>query len=300
MSVALNQFVDFENLKRQDDRRSEIQPTEIIFVDQVAPNKQVFTAPQIATNGPPTEMRIVVQNFDGRGSLQQQQSISGSRVTIDPISKNISANGPGWVSTHDLQKPTSDSTSTSPNPLASFSGTASNGNAKPISYIRVNFAGELKIDGQTNQMDIADRVRTLYMTTDDWRLNIDPDRIPASARQAAVLLTSQQMTLARWKPREAAEEQHELTAKGNVRIKGDSIDLNSDRVSYNQINDMLVVNGTTRTPAKIRYRPLPGKSTNAAGWQEFSAEKFKYQVATQSISVDGVKKIKGTGAIRLN
>jgi hypothetical protein len=300
MSVALNRFIDFDNIKSESVRQSETKPTEIIFIDRVDPAKQVFQASKTGSVKQHSAMQILVQNIDELGILNRQQSISADRVTINPISKNILANGPGWVSTHDLQKPKTATASASKNPLARFSDSNSNGESLPISFVRINFAGDLKINGSTNQMNIDDRVRTLYMATDDWGLNVDPDRIPAAMRKSAVLLTSQKMTLARWQPRESSEEQHELTARGNVRIMGDSIDLNSDRVSYNQINDMLVVNGTTRTPAKIRYRQVPGRSNSATGWQEFSAEKFKYQIATQSISVDGVKKVKGTGAIRLN
>ena len=78
-----------------------------------------------------------------------------------------------------------------------------------------------------------------------------------------------------------------MIADGNVRIFGDTIDLSANRVSYNQVNDMLVVNGTTRTAANIRYQEGTGR---ARSWQEFSAEKFEYQISSQSVNVSGVRK----------
>jgi len=78
-----------------------------------------------------------------------------------------------------------------------------------------------------------------------------------------------------------------MIADGNVRIFGDTIDLSSNRVSYNQANDMLVVNGTNRTAANIRYRKAAGPKR---AWQEFSGEKFEYQIGSQTVNINGLQK----------
>ena len=145
----------------------------------------------------------------------------------------------------------------------------------------------MTVEAATNQMTISDRVRTVHLQTDDWRTNADPDQIPPELQSIATVLTSERLTLARWEPRDAIEPTHEMIADGNVRILGETIDLSANRVSYNQANDMLVVNGTTRTAANIRYQEGTGRTR---AWQEFSAEKFEYQISSQTINVSGVRK----------
>ena len=159
--------------------------------------------------------------------------------------------------------------------------------SKPITFIRANFSDSMNIDAVKNQMTLSGRVRTVYLQTDDWNSNPDPDRIPPALQSEAIVLTSEQLVLARWQPRDATAMTHELIASGNVRILGTTIDLSADRVSYNQGNDMLVVNGTNRSAARIRFREAAGPTKP---WQEFTAEKFEYQIASQTVNVNGVQK----------
>ena len=290
MSVALNRKVDFKQLKKNDGTRitkpQDIKPTELIFVDQVDPLNQVFGQVPVTPNYKPSPPLIFNRFFDASGKLLQQQTISSKKVRVDPISKNIFADGAGWFSTHDLRTPsgTSSKRSSSP-PLAGMAGKRDDPN-KPITFVRANFSGQMTVEAAKNQMTISDHVRTVHLQTDDWRTNADPDRIPPELQSTATSLTSERLTLARWQPRDAAEPTHEMIADGNVRIFGDTIDLSANRVSYNQVNDMLVVNGTTRTAANIRYQEGTGRTR---AWQEFTAEKFEYQISSQTINVSGVR-----------
>lgn len=291
MSVALNRYVDFEQLKQNADEGlatpQDIKPTELIFIDQVDPLNQVFGQVPVAPNFKPAAPLISNRFFDASGKLLQQQTVSSKKVRVDPTSKNIFADGPGWVSTHDLRPPgSSNANRSSTTPLARMAVKRNDIN-KPITFVRANFSGQLAIEAEKNQMTISGRVRTVHLQTDDWRTNADPDRIPLELQSSATLLTSERLTLARWQPRDAAEPTHEMIADGNVRIFGDSIDLSASRVSYNQANDMLVVNGTTRTAAAIRYRQATGPSQS---WQDFTAEKFEYNIASQTININGVRK----------
>ena len=291
MSVALNRYVDFEQLKQNGGagitKPQDIKPTELIFIDQVDPLNQVFGQVPVAPNFKPSPPLIFNRFFDASGNLLQQQTISSKKVRVDPVSKNIFADGEGWFSTHDLRTPSRNNANRhSAPPLAGLAGKR-NDASKPITFVRANFSGQMKVEAAKNQMTISDRVRTVHLQTDDWRTNADPDRIPPELQPTATSLTSERLTLARWQPRDAAEPTHEMIADGNVRIFGDTIDLSANRVSYNQVNDMLVVNGTTRTAANIRYQEGTGR---ARSWQEFSAEKFEYQISSQSVNVSGVRK----------
>ena len=291
MSVALNRRVDFEQLKQNGDdgitKPQDIKPTELIFIDQVDPLNQVFGQVPVAPNFKPSPPMIFNRFFDASGNLLQQQTISSKKVRVDPVSKNIFADGEGWFSTHDLRTPSRNNANRhSAPPLAGLAGKR-NDASKPITFVRANFSGQMKVEAAKNQMTISDRVRTVHLQTDDWRTNADPDRIPPELQPTATSLTSERLTLARWQPRDAAEPTHEMIADGNVRIFGDTIDLSANRVSYNQVNDMLVVNGTTRTAANIRYQEGTGRTR---AWQEFSAEKFEYQISSQTVNVSGVRK----------
>ena len=291
MSVALNRYVDFEQLKQDDGtgitKPQDIKPTELIFIDQVDPLNQVFGQVPVAPNSKPSPPMIFNRFYDASGKLLQQQTISSKQVRVDPVSKNIFADGAGWFSTHDLRTPSRTSSNRrSPPPLAGMAGKR-NDPSKPITFVRANFSGQMTVEAAKNQMTISDRVRTVHLQTDDWRTNADPDRIPPELQSTATSLTSERLTLARWQPRDATEPTHEMIADGNVRIFGDTIDLSANRVSYNQVNDMLVVNGTTRTAANIRYQEGTGRSR---AWQEFTAEKFEYQISSQTVNVSGVRK----------
>ena len=291
MSVALSRYVDFEKLKQGSEtgitKPQDIKPTELIFIDQVDPLNQVFGQVPVNPNLKPTPSLISNRFFDVNGKLLQQQTISSKKVRVDPASKNIFADGAGWISTHDLRAPDSSNTKrSSTSPLTRMAASRNDAN-KPITFVRANFSDQLAIEAAKNQMTISGRVRTLHLQTDDWRTNADPDRIPLELQSSATLLNSERLTLARWQPRDSAEPTHEMIADGNVRIFSDSIDLSANRVSYNQANDMLVVNGTTRTAATIRYRQATGPSQS---WQDFTAEKFEYNIATQTVNINGVRK----------
>ena len=291
MSVALNRYVSFEQLKKDDrnglSKPEDIKPTELIFIDKVDPLNQVFAQVPVNPNFRSSPSLILNRVLGPQDNLLQQQTISSKQVRVDPITKNIFADGPGWVSTHDLQAPgASASKRSTKHPLAGMAKTQ-NDPSKPITFVRANFADSMTIDAARNKMTISGRVRTAYLQTDDWNTNPNPDRIPQNLQATAVVLTSEQLTLARWQPRDAADVTHELIASGNVHILGDTIDLSANRVSYNQANDMLVVNGTNRTAARIRFRESAGVTKP---WQEFTAEKFEYQIASQTINVNGVQK----------
>ena len=291
MSVALNRYVNFEQLK-QDKRdatakSNDIKPTELIFIDKVDPLNQVFGQVPVDPTAEARQSLILNRAYDSQGRLIQQQTISSQQVRVDPTSRNIFADGPGWISTHDLKSPGNPrSNRASKHPLAGLAS-KKNDSSKPITFVRVNFADRMAVESAKNQMQINGRVRVVHLQTNDWRTNADPDRIPPALQDSAVLLTSERLTLARWQPRDSTEKSHEMIADGNVRILGDTIDLSSNRVSYNQANDLLVVNGTNRTAAKIRYRDATGSGKS---WQEFSAEKFEYQIASQTVNVNGVQR----------
>ena len=291
MSVALNRYVDFEQLKQNDrddlSKPSDIEPTELIFIDKVDPLNQVFGQVPVDANFRSSPSLILNRIYGPKDNLLQQQTVSARQVRVDPVSKNIFADGAGWVSTHDLQASSAPRRNQSTkHPLAGMAQ-KNNDPSKPITFVRANFADSMSIDAAKNQMTLSGRVRTVYLQTDDWNTNPDPDRIPSALQAQAVVLTSEQLTLARWQPRDSAEVTHEMIASGNVRILGDTIDLSASRVSYNQGNDMLVVNGTNRTAARIRFRENTGPTKP---WQEVVAEKFEYQIASQTVNVNGVQK----------
>ena len=287
MSVALNRDVDFEQLKQADGvsiGSQDVKPTELIFIDQVDPTNQVFGVGLNPANFNSVPRMISNQVYDSSGKLIQQQTISSKRVRVDMVSQDIVADGPGWVSTHDFKTP--GASRDSKHPLAGMAG-KHNDAGKPITFVRANFASRMTIEAAKNKMTLGGRIRIVHLATDDWGINVDPDQIPTALQSAATLLTCEQLTLARWQPRDAAAPTHEMIADGNVRIFGDTIDLSSNRVSYNQANDMLVVNGTNRTAANIRYRKAAGPKR---AWQEFSGEKFEYQIGSQTVNINGLQK----------
>lgn len=286
LKVELSQRIDLQSIEGQQQVLDGIEVRELVFVDWLPDTDRAFEKRDLQTSGPNSNrsLKLAIKNFayDANGNQKQQQVISARQATVDVARELVLADGPGSVITHQLndvkeEKDRNDRSAVnrqSRNPLSKFSGNKQRG---PIAFIQVNFDGRMKIDGAADTVDVSQRIRTCYSDVQSWDQTIDPDLVTQGTLGNSVLLNCEKMSLAQWQPRDADEAINELIATGNVRINSNELDATADRVSYSEASDMLVVEGTPRTDARILLR-----RTNTS---EMIVQKLRYRLSDQYYEV---------------
>jgi len=90
--------------------------------------------------------------------------------------------------------------------------------------------------------------------------------------------------LSQWQPSGTAEARNEMVATGNVHVASPGFDAVSDRITYNDGNDQVVVEGSARSPAKLWHRP-----TANAEKQQLLANKIIYHPSSGMAETQGVQ-----------
>ncbi len=279
LSVRLTKPVNFKNLSQEDRPQAEngVEIEEIVLVDQLQSSQRIFQLAGHPTPRPTAATPIVVENqdFDATGKLIEKQKIIVPRATIDAISGDITATGPGTIMNHRKGKSSFSLTPKTPSaPVQSNSG---------ISFLQIDFDKSLQANTKTEDMLISGNVRTLYAPVKDWNQTLDPDktvRIPTGG----VKLTCETVSVSQWQPRSATEPTNEVNAQGNAHIYGDLFEATADRVSYDDATDFLVIEGTPRTDAHLRYQQRPGAQPD-----DLVAGKIRYRISDQHTEVLKIK-----------
>ena len=285
LSVELKKGVNFQDLS-DGQKIDDLEVREMVLVDHVSPNKQVF---QLAGHSPtPDQTRpsraVVLENqtFDPYGKMLEQQRFTVPYATIDAVSGSVHARGPGTIATHRLEKAGSND---SENP---FSQIANTDGQSGVSFIQINYDGDLNIDSKQRQMIATGNIRTIYSPVRDWQMTINPNDVQGRPA-GSVHLTCERLQLAQWSSRTSSKPSNEMIATGNAHILNDRFDATADRVSYDQSTDMLVVEGTPRRDANLWFK----QTANDQNPTHLVAEKIRYRVKDQWTDVQGFKSADG-------
>ncbi len=280
LSIALENPVDFRNLSASTPR-GETKVRELVFTNSISESKRIFQlAGHAAPTNPTQQPLVVVENrkFDLNGNLAEQQLISVPHVTVDAETGALLAKGPGFISTHRLGGGDSN------NPLSKLS---TNQNKEGLSFIRVNFDGELNVDSEPKQMLVNGNVRAIFAPVGSWNQTFDPATARQLAPQGSVNLSCQKLQLAQWQPRSAKEPVSEMIASENTHLFSETFESTGDRVSFNQGTDMLTIEGTSRTDANLWFKQTPNDNNPT----HLIAEKIKFRITDQWTQVQGVKNL---------
>lgn len=277
LRIELDEPVDFKNLSK-DKKIGKAKVRELFFASEIPESKQVF---QFAGNKTPVGEQkgkfVVVENkkFDLTNKLVEKQNIVVPNATVNAKTGTIYAKGPGTISTH-----RESSQSDKPNALSNFSKAKKGG----LSFIQINFDGELSIEQKEKRLIVNRNVRTIFAPVGSWNQTFNPDNSRRLAPAGSVNLTCQNLQLAQWKPRGQAAES-EMIASGNIHLFSETLETTADRLSYKQSTDMLIIEGTPRNEANLWYKqsPTDKKPIN------LTAEKISYRIKDQWTHVDAVK-----------
>jgi hypothetical protein len=82
----------------------------------------------------------------------------------------------------------------------------------------------------------------------------------------------------------------QLVAKSNVRIDGETLAqgqfrIQADRATYDKSKELFLLEGDTRTPAKLWRRPKTGDSP------PIEARKIYYTIPTNQVKVEGIQNL---------
>ena len=273
LSVTLTKGVDFQNMG-SNQKKIQAKIRELVFVDKVPEAKQRFKLVSHAPESDTANARrpVVIENrtYSLAGQLLEQQKIVVPNAVIKVEAGSIKSKGPGSIATHRWTDPTQ--RDDKPNP---FGQIGNSGNKTGISFVQVNFDGELNVDKSRSEMVLTRNIRTVYSPVQNWDATLNPD-MPRQRGPGAVYLTCEKLQLAQWAPRGTTEKSNEMIASGNAHILSDEFEATADRVSYSQASDLLVLAGSARNNATLRQN---GSST-------MTGKKFTYQIKEQRLSAE--------------
>jgi hypothetical protein len=133
------------------------------------------------------------------------------------------------------------------------------------------------------EVRFGDRVRAIYGPVQQWsdRLaTVDPEQL----LDQQLLLSCRELTLLQTSEYASGDASVELIALGNTTIDGRAFTAAAERLSYAQAKDLLVLEGTPQSPARIRYQdPQQGKSS------EQVAGKLQYYPKSQRLMLQDVQ-----------
>jgi hypothetical protein len=188
--------------------------------------------------------------------------------------------------------------------------TAASTNSSKLHFLRVDFHTNLDGNMYTHELTFHDRVRTVYGPVDSWEQELDLTR-PESLPPEAMTLTCDALRLNEdpLAARSAAPptknpnpsaptalgglkmEAIQMQAKGDVRIQGQTpsqgpFRIQADRASYEKSKELFILEGDTRTPARLWRRTQAG-----ADAPPIEARKISFNRLTNQAKVEGVQSL---------
>jgi hypothetical protein len=169
-----------------------------------------------------------------------------------------------------------------------------------LHFLRVDFHTGLDGNMYTRELTFHDRVRTVYGPVDAWDQELELTR-PESLPPESMTLSCDELRLNEdplaakaaavpKAPGTTPMASIQVQARGNVRIEGQSptqgpFRIQADRGSYDKSKEMLLIEGDTRTPAKLWRHSKLGDSP------PIEARKIYYTIPTNQVKVEGIQSL---------
>ena len=266
LSVKLSNPINFRNLKgggSKDIGKVEIQ--EMILVDQISNEKRVFTKASADSKTASVRRPVVLEkhDIDPSGQMVAKQKIIVPHASIDVLTGNMRAAGPGTVMNWQLGDMSE--TDRPGIPLIQASTHAANvekqNPGEQKTFVRVNFDNILIANQKEGRIRVDGKVRSLYAALDSFDQQFDPDNQTRPA--GAIKMTCDQMEVAQWQPRDQATKSNEFTARGNSIIVGDEFRATGSRIDFSEAKGLLTLEGSPRDAANLTYiEPQTGNQRN--------------------------------------
>ncbi len=301
LSISLAKRVDFRGLSG-DRRIGQIEMSEMVLVNHIPDQLRVFElSPHVTTGAAATpgsdhfnrpDAPIIFQNesFDTRGTIVAQRRIAVPRARINARTNQVFADGPGKIFAHVVvpqegkSSGSGDGATASWGGLGALTGNGQSGAGEGINYLQVNFEDQLVASLTDKQLKISGNIRTAFAPVSGFSDTVDPDAPADQLPDGAMKMRCNHIRMSQWQPSGRTKVQNEMVATGNVHVASPGFDAVSDRITYNDGNDQLVVEGTPRSPAKLWHRP-----TANAEKQQLLANKIIYHPAARTVETQGVQ-----------
>jgi lipopolysaccharide export system protein LptA len=258
--------------------------------------------------GPEQRQRPQIEWLTCRGDvwLENRQTQQGqivdldrmehlSTLTVNQITGDLTGQAtpeqPGHVLSWRLGAPPSVA-----NSLGGASATPpANSNRMQINYLDVQFQRGItgNVLAARQELTFQEQVRCLYGPVANWDMQLDADS-PAGPPIGSMVLTCDQLTTTQTPARGQARSEMEMVAVNNVRVEsqrleGDSFSALSQRLTYSQAKDMLVLSGDGRTNAELYRQQQPG-----APQTKTAAGTISYWPTTRKVQVGDLKFLDST------
>ncbi len=300
LKVELTEALNFKDLENQAEdgktvsaRKSKPKVRVIELVSHVDQNQRAFRlashSDPVADHANSKDRPVLVENrtVDTRGSLVSMQRLLVPTAAVNAESGDITATGPGTAITWQLAG------SDQNGRMTGFANRGQRGQRnqqtgassakKELTCAHVNFDGQLKANSNDHLLQITGNTRTAWSTVESVNQNIDPDR-PDLLPMGAAVVRSEQLNFSRWQPRGAEKPENLIEAKGNTTVISQLFEVVANRLVYSDLTDMMTIEGSSQSPAKLSYR----KNENAS-FQESNAAKINYWLSDQSVEVFDIK-----------
>ncbi len=179
-----------------------------------------------------------------------------------------------------------------------------NGAGNKLNFLRVEFHSGLDGNMYTRELTFHERVRTVYGPVDSWEQELDLAR-PETLSPDCLTLTSDDLRLnedplaarAAANPTDGGQRPVgpvQMRATGDVRIAGHipgqgEFSVQADSASYDTVKQVFVLEGDTRTPAKLWRRNSAGVNS-----PPLEARRIRYSSATNAARVEGIQNLEIT------
>lgn len=271
MFVYLNKRFSFH-----DPPKSPPKIREFDFKNHIPNANRAFKNNQMQLPDPihPEPVKILRQTFNPNREQTQKilAHIKGAKVNVDSGMTQLS--GPGEIAIHRLN------TGNAGLPSLTFEQEP-NQTAGPLSFIQIDFQGEMRIDSQSDRLSTSNGAKVFYDTVSKW---IPPNQ--GKLNPGSVTLVCGELEIERWAPRNQ-NQTVELLATKNVIFKSDALDITADRITYNGSNDKITIKGNNRNDANLVHRKFLGDLKP----DRLNARSFSYSVKDKALSADGMRRL---------
>ena len=207
-------------------------------------------------------------------------------MQYEHTSGKLIAQGPGWLSTVRPQRTKKKSEGGGASfPEPPTPGASSSPGTPPavpkLSYVRVTFQD--RIDGNLRQEDVRlkSNVHVVYGPVTRWEDTI-PDADYRRAASRSIEVHCAELRAARLTRNGLSGLA--LNATGNTRILGHLFEATAERLSYDQLKDLVVLEGNPRSGVALRYAAKPGSEPIT-----MNAERIRLWPTTMDIQTDGFR-----------
>lgn len=274
----------------------------IQFAEEQFPSSAAQVSPgQVSPAQPPPDVRRILcrggvamvsrstgqEESDPRQDLDSIERMEAENLTIDRLTGELTAVGPGWVTT--VRRGGSEGFALGGTDLfapaggASPSVPASTASDDSLSYLRVGFQKSITGNLHQRQMAFVHQVRCVYGPVDRWEQTLDannPDGLPTDG----LVLTCDRLNVVELDAPASGKPTRELEAVGNTVVEGQSFTARAHRMTYTEAKDLLMLEGDGRADAALFRQPQRGGPTS-----EVFARQILYWRTLNRVKVNGAR-----------